>query len=359
MPVRAMALRMGDLEVEPSVSTTGKYDSNILQTDTDRISDYLTDLTGAVNITSETKLQMIGLKGALTREMYLKQSALDNTSENLNLTYARQPDRYTMLNAADTFDHTETPTSFTDAFGRTPGRYAYYLNRFNVNYGCDMSKQFSWSANYANEIYDPSRQDLSSSQENALSLRGDYALTSTTTLFGVYGLSSRSFDPGGRVTAHTLDGAVREFFSAKTYMDLIAGISATTGVDGSRSNAPRYEATLSHEISGKTKANLSFSQRTDTTYSSSDLFKSWRVTTSLDHRLYSRLSCSGELFLGQGKYTQIGIQDKFDGASTRVNYALTPAAELSAGYTYSKTGSTLDSRRYTRGIATVGATVKF
>ncbi len=350
LPAKAMAYRMGDFEVLPFFSGAGKYDTNVLQTNTGRIRDYATDLTAAVSVTHESKQQMFGLTGSLSEEIYARERSLNNTSENIDLSYARQFDRNTTFNAANTFNHTDTPTNFADQFGRTSGRYQYFLNRFGMGYGFDVSRQFSVAANYASEIYDPALRGLASSLQNAISLRGDYVVTSTTSLVGVYGFSRRSFDPGGKVTANTFDGGVREYFSSKTYVDLLGGASASSGVDGKRSTTPRYEATLSHEITGKTRASASLTWRTDTNYSSSDLFRSSRASVSLSHRFYSRLSGGAELFHGQGKYTDLGIQDKFNGASGNVEYALTPDADIFGSSTYSRTSSNLASRAYARAI---------
>ncbi|MFH0753696.1 MAG: outer membrane beta-barrel protein [Candidatus Omnitrophota bacterium] len=359
IPAQAMAMHMGDFDVTPSVFAGGRFDSNILQTNTSPQNDYITDLTAAVDVTLENKLETLSLRGALTRQMYMDHSEMNNTSQNMTVAYAREIDRHRRFQVKNRFDHTEEPTSFADEFGRHEGHYAYYLNRMNFSYVHDFSKQFTLTSAYSNEIYDSTQKGSASSIQNGVTLRGDYTLTSSTVIFGIYGLSHRRFNPGGYTLANNLDSGIREYFSSKTYLDLILGVSGIRGVDTHLSFKPRYEATLTHEISGKTKAALSLIQSTDSTNNNSNLFGSWRVTGTLSHRLSNRLSCSAELFHGQGKYTSSNIKDTFDGASARLNYALTPNAGTYIGYTYSKTDSNIDSRSYTRSVVPVGVQVKF
>jgi hypothetical protein len=355
----AFAFKIGDFDIKPLGSVSQKYDDNITSTKTNKIHDYITDLSLGLNVLNEGKEQQLSLTGTVDHEFYNKHSNFDNTSTYLDGNYNRDLSINDRIMLSDSFARAETPTTFADQFGSTPGHYAYILNRFNAGYTRDITKQFSLAVGYANEHYDPSREGSSSSDQNSANLRANYAFSSATIVSGSYGYARRSFSPGGKVTTQTADAILRQFLTKQLYVDLTGGASFIHDVEGKNSTNPRYEVSIANDVTEKTTLRASFAKHYDSNYSSANVFNSWRTSFFVDHKIFERLAGVLELFLGKGEYKNLGIEDKFSGASARLSYELTKDVSAYVSYSRSQTNSNVESRDYTRNLYSLGIRVRF
>jgi hypothetical protein len=353
------AYRAGDLEITPTISMDERYDDNITSVAHDTLNDFITDLNVGVTVTGEGRDQKLDLTGAVGREMFADHKKFNNTTENLALIYHKELSSHDRINMSDGFTHAEVPTNFEDEFGRAKGRYSYYLNRFSTDYTRDITEQFSLTAGYFNETYN-AEKGFTDSTKNALSLRGDYALSSAMILSVTYGYQLYHYSPGGNANAQTIDAGLRQYLTKQLYMDYSAGMAFVDPATGKRLSAPRYSVSLTDEFDEKTKAVLSYSKRYEPGYSSDDVFNSWRVNLEVSRRLQDRVALvAGVFFYGEGKYVRSGIKDKFNGTSLRLEYDLTKNTSAVLSFSRSQTNSSQDTRDYKRDVASLGLRIKF
>lgn len=357
----AYAFRVGDVELTPLFSVEERYDDNITSSESNELDDYITKLSIGLEATAPGKTQELSLKGGVSHEFFSKEDGYDNTSENISLNYKKQMDQYQSLGLQEAFTHAEEPLTFEDEFGQIGvGRRAYYLNRFGLDYTKDVSKQFSMTAGFQSEIYDRSGEGTLDSYLNGINARFDYAFSSATIVSSVVGFSQRNYDPGDDIYSTNVDAVLRKFITKQFYADFMAGISfIKVGGGGDNYTEPRYQITLTDEVSENTRYSWTIQKQQTTSAWVSDVFDQWRTSLDVNHRIYNRLGLHASLFYGEGEYTGVNVKDKFTGMNGRLDYEITPRVTAFLSHTYSNTSSDLSSREYARNITMLGVRGRF
>ncbi|MBF0485065.1 MAG: outer membrane beta-barrel protein [Candidatus Omnitrophica bacterium] len=353
----AWAYKVGDFEIKPLGSISEGYDDNMTSVKSGKISDLFTDITGGVNVSAEGKEQSLSLSGALSRKFFNSKHRYDYTSENIDLDYKHDLSQFGRIHAVDSFIHSEDPGSLADAFGRATGRFQYFLNRFDLDYTHEFSSQSSLTVGYANEAYNPSGSDQASSMLNSISLKKDYSLSSADIVSGVYSFSQRTFDPGGHIDSNTFDLGLRHFLTKQLYLDLLPGIGYVS--DGKSFLSARYEASITNNVSEKTSAKLSFVDRSESNYSTDDIFSYWRVSFDIMHEIRERLGVVIGLFYGDGRYHAADTRDKFNGVNARLNYEISKDVTGFISLTRTQTVSNIETNDYIRDVTMLGFQIKF
>ncbi|NTV29153.1 MAG: outer membrane beta-barrel protein [Candidatus Omnitrophica bacterium] len=356
----AHAFKIGDVDVNTLISASERFDDNITSVKTNKISDNITSLTVGLNASAQGKTRNLSLNGSISHEFFSQEKQYDNTSENLSASYSRQFDEYRSLGLSESFTHAEDPQTFSDEFGQVGvRRRSYYLNRFGMDYRKDISKQFSVSAGYQNEFYNRAGSDSVDSALNGVDLRGDYSFSSATIVSSVLGLSQRQYDPGDNIYTTTMDAVLRQFLTKQFYADFMLGVSHLQVSGGDSYTEPRYQFSLTDEVSEKTRYSWSIQKQFTTNPSNSDVFDQWRTSIDLSHRVYQRLTLGASLFYGEGEYVGQNIKDKFTGANGSLEYELKPSTSVYLSNTYSRTASTDNGREYARNVITLGLRGRF
>ncbi len=355
----AQALNVHGVKVTTETSVGERVDDNITFVSSKQKSDFITDLMMRLGVQHETKRSLLKLLAGVSQQFFASHNNFNNFSEDLSLLWGAEFSKLGRLDVQDSFVHAEEPRSFEDAFGRTSGRYAYYLNRVDVAGTRELTRQLDVTARYRNEAYEVSRRDLRDSLLHETGLETSYSISSATILQGLYHFSSRDFDPGSRAFIHTLTSGVRQFFTKQLYADGRLGVNFIDSFTNKHLAKPLFSASVTDEFNDQARARLLFTKDTSTTNSTQDLFSAWRGTGEVSGQLTKRLDGAASAFFGQGRYTTQDIHDSLAGLDMRLDYELTPHLKSRLGYTYSWADSDGSSRKYTRNTVFVGLTGVF
>lgn len=345
---------MGNIGLVTSVTVRQSFDDNITSVQDNKINDFITNLSLGLDMEYEGKAQTLRLKGALSQELFLEETDFNNFSQNISLNFQKEFSKYDRFNLSNSFIHAEEPQSFQDEFGRTSGRYSYCLNRFNLGYSRDISKQLSLSLKYANEFYKPSGEDLLDSSLHSIGLQADYFFSSRTIFPFLYEFFYRDFDSGQSSSIHSLAAGIRQYLTRQLYIDARAGLNFIDSFNNQDYTKINLLAALTNEVNETTRNTLTFSKEYNTNYSTEDIFDSWRLTLSFIKQLLERLTCSVSVFYGKGEYVSSNIKDEFKGGNTRLAYDLNKDSQIFLMYSYSNNSSNNNTRGYDRNIISIG-----
>jgi opacity protein-like surface antigen len=350
---------VGDVDVTVRAGAGEAYDDNITFANTNKKNDSSTNLNLGVDGKYEGKTRSLTFSADLSRQFFDTYTNFDNTSENASLTYNQEFSKYKRMSLKDSFTHSQEPRSLEDEFGRTSGRYSYSRNNISLDYTADISKQLSLIWRYANEIYDPSRKDLSNSYMNKLGVEADFAFNSQTIGYATYDFSYRTFDPGTSATFNILGAGLRQYFTNQLYADLRAGIDFIDSFNDRTYTKPSYQFSLTDEFDKESQLTLAILKEYSANAYSEDLFNYWQVSAALARQLLQRLRVNLNVFYGRGEYINFDINDRLRGAAMGLDYDLLHNLKLNLSYSYSKTVSNFSSRDYTRNYVSAGLRMEF
>ena len=356
---RACAFDLEGLDFKVSASVSESYDDNITQTHEDEKKDFITNLSFGLGAKSERKTGSFDLTAKIIQQIFAKYSGYNRLSENLILNFQQEFSKYDRMSLRDVFSHTYESITFEQAFGRTPGRYSHYRNRFNFGYTKDIAKQISLTAKYANEINKFFREDVRDSFQNRFGLQMDYFPNSANILTSSYNFSSRDFDPGEDVSTHSIAAGLRHYLTRQLYFDGKGGIDFINSYTNKDYTKSFVQLSLTSDVDENSRASISFAKRYDTTAYSEDLFDYWQISGMFTRQLFKRLGFFLSAFYGQGEYIIVDVTDKLCGADIGFTYDLTRNLKGRLNYNYSNVDSTLDTRDYTRNRAFLGLTAEF
>ncbi len=359
IPSLGWAYQIGDLEVTLRTSLSEAYDDNITFASTNQKNDLITGLNLGLDAKYEGKNRSLALSTDVSHQIFDTYTNFNNTSENISLTYQQEFSKYARLSLKDSFTHSQEPRTFEDEFGRTTGRYSYYRNNVSLEYTRDVTKQLSLIGRFANEIYDPSRSDLSRSILFKLGVEADYAFNSQTIVYAVYEFSRRSFELGRDAVFNIVGAGVRKYFTSQLYADLRTGMNFINSFNNRDYSKPFYQLSLTDELDNNSRLTFSLIKEYTVNAYTEDLFNSWQSSVSFSRQLLQRLSANLSAFYGEGEYTNQGIKDKLRGVGINLAYDLLHNVKLNSGYSYSKTTSNFSSRDYTRNYVSAGLRVDF
>jgi hypothetical protein len=359
LPVFSWAYQLGDTDVSLRAGASLAYDDNITFARDNRKSDSSTDLSLGLDAKYEGKTRSLGLSANLNHQFFQTYSNFDHTSENASLTYNQEFSKYSRMSLQESFSHTQEPRSFADEFGRTSGRYSYITNRLGLDYTHELSRQLSLIARFSNDLYDPSRSDLSRSSQNRASLEADYALSSRTITYAGYSLIRRDFSPGSDALFNILFAGLREYFTTQLFLDAGAGFNFIRSFNGRNYNRPFLQLALTDDFNATDRASLTLTKNYTANAYTQDLFNYWQVSCAFLKQVFPRLSLNADIFYGQGTYSAIDIKDKLSGSSLGLGYELWHNTKATLQYSFSQAKSNDSGRDYKRNYVSAGLTMNF
>lgn len=356
---KAQAYEIKGTEITPLAGIEETYDDNIAFTKAGKEDDFFTTLSAGITADYKDKLKSWGINANVHRQIFAQKRSFNNTSEDVTVIFSEELTKYQRVNLKNAFTHTYEPASFQESFGRTSGRYSYYMNQFHLEYARELSKQRTFSAAYSNEINEFRRAGQDDSFENSLSAQLDMDLNSTSDVLLLYKFSARDFNSGGNAFQNTLAAGFKQYLTKQLSYNAQAGIDFISSYSDKNYIRPLFSFALTDEIDDKTSVGLEFLKETSKNPYIADIFDSRKAGLSLTRQLSEKSSFTISGFYGQGKYPESAISDRLAGAEASYTYELSKRTELNLSYLYSKIGSTDESREYKKNGLSLGLRAEF
>jgi hypothetical protein len=356
LPTSAYSYKIRGIDVKPHGTITETYDDNVSYVKDNKKSDFVTSLKLGLGAKYEGKTRSLELTGNVTQHIFADNKDFNNTSQHLILNFQNEFSKYDRVSVKNVFTHAEEPQSFEDNFGRTTGRFSYFLNNFNLDYTKDLTKQLNFTVKYANVMYLVSSEGRPDSYLNRIGFEAGYALSSATSFLFSYDFENRKFDPGKDASTHTIAPGLRRYITKKLYFDGKAGIDFIDSFDDKAHIKPLIFASITDEIDENTRASLSFTKRYSTTSYVEGLFNSWRISGAFTRQLLERLKGSLSCFYGEGEFASLDFTQNLQGASVAFTYDI---RENLKGNTYFNEDSNIEDSGYTNNTVFLGLTANF
>ncbi len=349
----------GDVDVKWRASANQTYDDNITYVHQNDTADFISAVTLGMLVGYQAARTRVEITTDITQQFFWDHDENHNTSEVLTARVMRDISKYDHIQVTDRFSHAYQPISFDQEFTRIEGRYGYYSNQFDISYIKDWSEQFSTRMGYGNDIDSTSRSDIPESLAHRLSLEGDFAFGSKSTIFAGYDFLNRKLDPGGSANINTLSGGLRKDLTGRLNFEGRAGVDFVDSYDSTSYVNPLWSITFTERMSEKETANLSFVRRYSTSPSTQDVFNSWRISGGVNRQLRKKLSGSLSAFFGRGEYVAFKIKDDLVGITSALSYEIRKDVRGSLSYTYSQSISNVDVREYKKNAISLGISTEF
>ena len=349
----AHAYRFGNIDLKIRASAAERYDSNITYADTNVKKDFITTAAAGIDATYEGHSNSVNFTGNVDQDIFAMNPKFTNTSEDFAVTYLQELSKVDRFSIKDSFDHTYEPRSFEDTLGRVAGRYSYVRNKLNIDYTRDLSKQLSVILKYFGEIDIFSTSDVSDSYLNQGGAEMVYALTSGTIFYATYDFYIRKFDPGADATTNKAGGGIRQYITKQLYVDASGGIDYVNSYDNTKYTQPFVYVSIVDDINEKTTIKGNFKKEYYATQYEQNIFDYWEISGSVTSQLLDRLDGYLNAFYGRGEYVVVDVTDDLFGLNVGANYELTKKLRLNASYSFSKTDSNVNTRDYTKNVATI------
>ncbi len=355
----ACAFDLEGLDFDVHATASESYDDNITQTHENEQKDFITNLSFGLGVQSERKLGSFELRAQVLQQIFAKYSGYNKLSEDLILNLKQEFSPYDRISLNDVFTHSYESITFEQAFGRPPGRYSHFRNRFDFGYTRDIARQISLTAKYGNEINVFSREDVSNSFQNKAGLQMEYFPNATNILTSSYEFTSRNFDPGEGIYTHSVAAGLRHYLTRQLYFDGRGGMDFINSYTNKNYTKAFIQTSLTSDIDESSQASISFDKRYETTSYSEDLFDQWRISGMFRRQLLERLGFFVSAFYGQGEYIIADITDKLCGADIGFAYDLSRNLKGRLNYNYTNVNSTSETRDYSRNKVFLGLTAAF
>jgi len=349
----AHAYQLGNIEVKVRASAAERYDSNITYASSSVKQDYISTLAGGLDATYEGRLNSMNLTANVNQDIFAMNPKFTNTSEDLSFAYMQELTKLDRFSIRDALDHTYQPRNFEDTLGRTSGIYGSFRNKLNIDYTRDLSKQLSGTLKYFGEIDLFSEPDMSDSYLNQGGAELTYAFTSDTILYATYDFYVRSFVNSSSATTNNAGGGIRQFITKQLYVDASGGVSFVNSYDDTKYTQPFVYVTITDDINEKTTVKGNFKKEYYASQYEQNIFDYWEISGSVTSQLLERLSGNMNAFYGRGEYLVVDTTDNLFGLNVGADYELTKRLRLSASYNFSRTDSNVNTRDYTKNVASV------
>ncbi len=348
-----------DLDVKLKTSFDQKYDDNITYAESDKKTDFITTLSVGMDVSYESKKMLTELSADVVQQLFWKYTKDDDTSQHVRINVSRQLSKSDNIIVSDTFSHTFDPLNFAEEFAREGDRNSYFRNKFDFIYLKNFTEHLSIRVGYGNDLDTTSRSDRIDSYVNRVSLEGIYVFSSKSIFFGKYDFLNRKLEPGGSASINTISGGVRQYFTEKLSFDGRIGVDIIDSYNGKMYVMPLWIGTITDQITEKTSANLSFTQRYSTNPYTDDVFNSKRLSVGIDSQLRKKLSGSVAAFYGRGEYVSLGIEDNLFGGNVALRYNIYKNLKGNLSYTYSRKTSNFVERKYKKNVVRLGVSTEF
>ncbi len=347
------------LSINVTASLKTAYDDNITYSSVHSISDSVTSLEAGLELNQRSRTRQLSLKTDVIEEIFAQHSNFDNTAEDLNLDYKQDFSRHDHLELTDLLEHTYQPTTFEEAFGRTAGRYSTLTNQTGISLVHEYNPHLSQEVHYKDIISYFSHNGPTDSMLFVGGTKLSYAVNSATILTQSYDYMRRLFSNGPSATINALLSSVRRYFTPQFYLDLGVGPDIIKNYAGKNFTMPHYYLGLTDQITQKSSVKFTYEKDDSGDIWNKDLLNSWRTTLYFSQKFSPRLLATLGVFYGQGRYNVLGVNEKFQGAQTSLDFKLTKKTQLSLGYTFSDALSKNPNFAYRRNYVYVSVNITF
>lgn len=374
-------------------SVSESYNTNITFAagEEDRVDDFVTNLSGGLNIEFEGRKRKMGLTGHVNRRYRAENFNSLNPSEDLNIYYQDELSEESSIFLNNSFRHSHVPAAFGDSsvieeceklraeagieavrrdprcadineeFGRFKGNFESYDNDFNINYGRDIRQYMTINMNYGNSLRSSSREDVNDSILHRIGFSTDYDLSPTTRFNMAYSFATRNFENSGDISTHTPSIGIRKYLTKRLILIGGIGITISTLSDNETSIGRNVQASLTHEISDETHESISFRRTDSINADKEDVFRNWQANWEITSQLLEDLTTRLSIFYGEGDFVSTGITDRLFVANINLYYKIwehKSGANIrwGMGYIYSNLNSTDQNRGYSRSSINFGLT---
>ncbi|MCK5581163.1 MAG: outer membrane beta-barrel protein [Candidatus Omnitrophica bacterium] len=348
-----------DMDIKPRATLKQAFDDNVTFSNEKEKEDFVTTLSAGLDVGYEGKTRSFEITGDIKQQIYAQESEFNNISQALGMNFRKEFSKYDRIHVTNAFTHSEEPTSFEDAFGKTSGRYSYNRNIFNAEYIRDVSKHVSLQGRYGNESYRASRSDVRDSLSHSVGFDVNYIRSSATNYLFGYDFITHHIDDSGTATVHTVSTGFRHFLTKQLYADARAGVSFVDAFDESNTSEPNVIVAVTNDFNETDSASLSYRKTNMPSLYAVDIFDSWRVTASLSRQLLERLRTTVSVFFGEGNFEALSINDKQTGVNAQLSYDVSKDAVAFLSFIYSDIDSNINTRSYDRNLIEVGTRISF
>ncbi len=340
------------LEVAMTGNVGGFFDDNITYAKSSKKSDWVTDLVAGLRATYTGKKHYLDLIANDREQLYSRYSEFTNNSQDVRLDYRYDRTKYDRIGLKSSFRHYYSPEEFSDAFGRTNGQYAYTTSETDMTYTRDVSQRLSLTATAGMGINILDKKAGDNSSEIRAGASGVYSLSTKWSLLGAYDFSARKFKNGPSSTMHTITGGTRFYFTDRLFWEGVGGLQIADNFSHQIKLAPYIQTSLNGQIDKKTTGKILFSEYSEATSYSQNMFNQWRASADLTRVLWKRLSAFVIAFYGRGEYKTINQKNDLLGANGGLTYDFNEHFKAVAGYSFSMNSSNVNSNEYTKNVAT-------
>lgn len=346
------------MDVKILGAVTHGYDTNITYVRDDPEDDRITVTSVGVDLKYRTKTESLDLKAGTFHQFFAESHRFDNTGADLDLDYKKEFSATDQLRVKDIYSYTSEPRSFKDAFGRSAGRYKYFLNRFVSEYVHEFQKQISGLVKYANEYYHPERKDIAGSDQNKIGVELDYAYNSETTLLGAFDYASREFKPGRAINIQTASVGIKRLITRQLELETRVGVDLLSHSDRDVTE-PQFMVILRNKLIKTLEGEVLYLNKHDSNAFTEDIFDFWQVAWSLSKHLDRRTKVALSHFYGEGEYSITNDKETFQGARIGISYEFSDRWRSEAIYTFENVGANNNSREYDKNTFYIGMTREF
>ena len=357
--VPAHGLANMNLDVKGDLMTS--YDDNINSDHENEKEDIVTNLVLGLGLNQKGKTYLLHVEGDVTQEIFAEYEDFNNTEQDFSVDFSKDVSKHEKLEISNDFLHARRPRTFDDDFGRTSGQYSSYRNKFDVMYSKKITEKYGFKGGYDNEVYEVSREDMSDSLMNRMTLEMDYIRGSLSELFSKYVFSVRDYELGQEFFIHTLAGGIRQYLSKQLLLEASAGGAFIDGIsmeDHSRVR-PDFRVSLSDHIDDNTTLSFIYRKESRAKGYKADIFDSWQLDAKVEREINARVDLTLSGFYGEGEYWTDDTRDDYLGAGGEVGYRLNSHTKTFLSYKHTMNDSNDRTREYDRNVVSTGIKILF
>lgn len=344
------------------VSLGEMFDDNITYDKENKKEDLITILGVGMSAKYEGKTKTLELAANIGNHTFAKNTVFNNINQDITINFKNEFSEYDRMSLTNTFRHTDAPILFReDLFqvqqARTQGSFDIFNNRFHADYSRDVFKQMNVTLKYDNNIDVYSGFDLQGSTLNRVGVESDYSITPDTTFLFLYDFANRKFEEGSDSSTNTVTTGIRQYITRKIYFDGKAGLSFIDSFNDESLIRPVLEAAFSYQVDTFTLARLSYTEKTDTSSYSFNIFDKSRTTAAVTQQLSERFRCS--LSISYGELSSSDFNRILLDSSALFTYDINKNLKGNLTYTFSDADTKNSTAGYTKNTIFLGLTAEF
>jgi len=323
------------------------YDDNIKATSENKEDDYITNLMLGLNLHHESLTQTFDFIGHIYQQLFLKNNNLNYNSQDLVINYDKQLSSRDNIHINNIFNNYPEPQDFSSSFGRPSGRYAYYLNNFNIASINALTENIISNIHYNNIVVkSTNNRQLNDSISNNAGASFGLTLDPSNIVFLYYDYTNRRYKKFDEITdqkkyniyiIHDAELGYQHFIT-KT-LDILGkfGLEYVIAPD-EKNYYPIFNILLTDLIDKNNTLKLSIEKKHELSQLSDAMYESWIFSIIFKRQLSDLLSISLNALYDDGKSKSASWDSrrKLFGLTTSISYYLSEQTYITTTYTYTK-----------------------